>query len=90
MAEPGGDQRALPTDRAFVLQFRKQADPKTGKFDGRIEHMTSGEAALFNSLEELLTFLQKILPPGKAPAPEVTAEQAGPSESETGKVVRDE
>ncbi len=68
MAEPGGDQRALPTDRAFVLQFRKQADPKTGKFDGRIEHMTSGEAALFNSLEELLTFLQKILPPRQGTA----------------------
>ncbi len=51
----------LPADRAFVLQFRQRATVQGGYVDGRIEHITSGEAALFHSLEELVTFLEHVL-----------------------------
>ena len=49
--------RALPTNRAFVLQFRQQADVNRGCVEGRIEHITSGRAMLFHSLEELVSFI---------------------------------
>jgi hypothetical protein len=49
----------LPTDRAFVLQFRADADVQQGRFDGRIEHVVSGQTALFHSLEELTPVRQE-------------------------------
>jgi hypothetical protein len=52
----------LPADRAFVLQFRTEADVQHGQFDGRIEHVVSGQTALFHSLEELVEFLSHVLP----------------------------
>ncbi len=61
------DLGALPTNRAFVLQFRQQADVKGGCVDGRIEHITSGRAGLFHTLEELVSFVGENL-----------AEQTGP------------
>jgi len=56
---------SLPTNRAFVLQFRADADVEQGRFDGRIEHVVSGQTALFHSLEELVEFLAHTLPPGR-------------------------
>jgi len=53
----------LPTNRAFVLQFRAEADVQQGRFDGRIEHVVSGQTAHFHSLEELVEFLTQVLPP---------------------------
>lgn len=62
-ATPGDneDARALPTNRAFVLQFRRHADIKGGCVDGRIEHITSGRAELFHTLEELVSFVGESL-----------------------------
>lgn len=54
---------SLPTNRAFVLQLRADADVEQGRFDGRIEHVVSGQTALFHSLEELVQFLAKVLSP---------------------------
>ncbi len=56
------DLGALPTNRAFVLQFRQQADVNEGCVDGRIEHITSGRAGLFHTLEELMSFIGDSLP----------------------------
>ena len=54
-------QPALPTNRAFVVQFR--APPMDGPvtYDGRVEHLVSGQAARFHSLEELLAFMVGVL-----------------------------
>jgi hypothetical protein len=54
-------QSSLPTNRAFVLQFRTDADIEQGRFDGRIEHVVSGQTTLFHSLEELMQFLSQVL-----------------------------
>lgn len=54
----------LPVERAFVLQFRPEADIEQGSFTGRVEHVQSGQAARFDSLEELLEFLGRVLREG--------------------------
>jgi hypothetical protein len=46
---------------AFVLQFRAGANIAQGYCEGRIEHVVSGHATHFQSVEELLTFITKIL-----------------------------
>jgi hypothetical protein len=56
-----GEKPSLPVRRAFVVQFRTEADLKQGKFTGRVEHVVSGQATRFHSLEELLTFLAQVL-----------------------------
>jgi hypothetical protein len=42
---------------AFVVQFRS-SDAKNG---GRVEHMSSGNAALFDDQNELFEFFRRIL-----------------------------
>jgi hypothetical protein len=51
------DQFAL-TGRAFRIQFRAEADIARGICCGRIEHVRSGDAAHFATVEELLAFVQ--------------------------------
>jgi hypothetical protein len=53
-------QPSLPTNRVFVVQFRPQP---TGapSYDGRVEHLVSGQVARFHSLEELLAFMVDVL-----------------------------
>lgn len=57
---------ALPAERAFVLQFRTEAEIEQGPFTGRVEHVASGQAARFDSLEDLLGFLGRVLREGSA------------------------
>lgn len=45
------------TSRAFVVHLRVDADPTSGSFRGRVQHLRSGDAAHFDSLEELALFL---------------------------------
>ena len=52
---------ALPANRAFVLQFRAPAPEGPLRWEGRIEHLVSGQVARFDSPEELLTFLRRVL-----------------------------
>jgi hypothetical protein len=54
-------QPALPANRAFVVQFRPPAPDGTPTYDGRIEHLVSGQEARFHSLEELLVFMVRVL-----------------------------
>jgi hypothetical protein len=46
----------LPAWKAFVVQFSRDASSQ-GTFAGRIEHLSSGRRARFNSREELLAVL---------------------------------
>ena len=64
-------QPSLPTNRAFVVQFRVQPSGAAPSYEGRVEHLVSGQVARFQSLEELLAFMVRVLT-------EVQA-QSGPS-----------
>jgi hypothetical protein len=45
------------TGRTFRIQFRAEADVARGVWAGRIEHLRSGDAAHFASIDELLAFV---------------------------------
>jgi hypothetical protein len=51
----------LPTDHAFVVQFRAQPRSPLTCWDGRVEHVVSGQATHFHSQEELLAFISRVL-----------------------------
>jgi hypothetical protein len=57
--------------RAFVIQLREKADPGAGEFAGRVEHVDSGRADHFGSVEELVRFVERTLA-------EVETAEAGP------------
>ena len=54
-------QTALPANRAFVVQFRADSNLPQGEIAGRVEHVMSGQAKRFASMEELTTFLTHVL-----------------------------
>lgn len=47
----------LPRPRSFVVQLAADAAPPGGTIRGRAIHIVSGEAASFESMDELLGFL---------------------------------
>jgi len=55
------NQPSLPTNRAFVVQLRADAEVGQGEFRGRVEHINSMRATHFHSIEELLAFIVKVL-----------------------------
>ena len=57
----------LPTDRAFVVQFRAQPLCAPLSWEGRVEHVVSGQMTHFHSLEELLAFIRRVLAGVQAP-----------------------
>ena len=46
---------------AFVIQLRPETDIEAGRFEGRVEHVASTKAKRFHSLEELLSFIARVL-----------------------------
>ena len=54
---------------AFVVQFREGTEVEQGRVDGRVEHIVSGQAAQFHSVEELLNFIARVLTALRAPPP---------------------
>ena len=64
---PAEAPSALSPHRAFVVQFRAETDVKQGHYTGRVEHVVSGQAARFASLEELLAFIAQVLAAIRAP-----------------------
>jgi hypothetical protein len=54
-------QPALPANRAFVVQFRAPPTEGSPTYDGRVEHLVSGQETRFHSLEELLAFMIRVL-----------------------------
>jgi hypothetical protein len=61
MSQPLQERPSLPVRRAFVVQFHAEAEPEQGCFTGRVEHVLSGQAVKFSSLEELVAFFGRIL-----------------------------
>ena len=53
---------ALPAHRAFVVHFRR-AEGRRRRFNGRVEHLTSGRSVQFASLRALLAFFAELLAP---------------------------
>jgi hypothetical protein len=54
-------QQSLPTNRAFVVQFRLPPTGGSPGYEGRVEHLVSGQVVRFHSLEELLAFMIRVL-----------------------------
>ena len=46
---------------AFVIQFQAETDIEAGRFEGRVEHVSSTRAKRFHSLDELLGFIAGVL-----------------------------
>ncbi|NOT57922.1 MAG: hypothetical protein HOP18_25240 [Deltaproteobacteria bacterium] len=61
MSQPLKEQPSLPVHRAFVVQFRVEANLERDRFTGRVEHVLSGQSSRFSSVEELVTFFVRIL-----------------------------
>jgi hypothetical protein len=57
----------LSVHRAFVVHFRISTSIAQGRIEGRAEHVVSGQAAHFASLEELLAFIARMLTMVRAP-----------------------
>ena len=52
---------------AFVVHFRTSSDVLHGLIAGRVEHVVSGQSVHFDSLEELLAFIDQVLANVRAP-----------------------
>jgi len=57
----------LPTNRAFVVLLRAQPPGAPLCWDGRVEHVVSGQMEHFHSLDELLVFIYRVLAGVSAP-----------------------
>ena len=53
--------RELKNKDAFVIRFSSDVDFERGGIKGRIEHVASYESKRFQSLEELLAFVSRVL-----------------------------
>lgn len=51
----------LPSNRAFVVQFRTATDSAPEQYAGRVEHLVSGQATRFESWEHLQRFIEEVL-----------------------------
>jgi hypothetical protein len=51
----------LAPEYAFVVQFRTGTQIASGQIGGRVEHVVSRQARTFQSLEELLAFMARVL-----------------------------
>ena len=67
---------SLPTNRAFVVQFRASTEGRQRLFKGRVEHLVSGQAVRFHSVKELKAFMTGVLT-------EVESAATEPLQSET-------
>jgi hypothetical protein len=61
MVPPADNPADLSVTRAFVVQFRADTAVEQGHLTGRVEHVVSGQAADFQSLETLLAFMARVL-----------------------------
>lgn len=55
------EEHLLPRDRAFVVQVAAQASRAPEGFRGRVEHVASGQATHFHSVQEFLAFIARVL-----------------------------
>src|SRR4029450_3056227 len=61
-------QPSLPTNRAFLVQFRIQATEASPAYASRVEHVVSGDESRFQSLGELLAVMIRVVKHGQKPA----------------------
>jgi hypothetical protein len=61
MVPPADNSAHLSVTRAFVVQFRAETAVELGHLTGRVEHVVSGQAIDFESLETLLAFISGVL-----------------------------
>jgi hypothetical protein len=61
MTEMSGQNRPLPAERAFVVQLHVEADLAQRHVVGRVVHVVSGQTAHFDTLDNLLTFIDQVL-----------------------------
>ena len=54
-------QPTLPSNRAFVVQFRSSVADTTLQDIGRVEHVVSGQATHFDSWQDLQRFIEQTL-----------------------------
>jgi len=52
---------------AFVVHFRLSTNIAQGQIEGRVEHVVSGQSTHFDSLEELLAFIARVLATVRGP-----------------------
>jgi hypothetical protein len=64
MSDANDPPGPLSVYRAFEVQFDSSTDVAGGHLAGRVEHVVSGQAAPFHSLEALLTFIGEQLSAG--------------------------
>ena len=69
MAPHGEHGSTLSVHRAFVVHLGAGGGPGRRRFSGWVEHISSGESALFSSLEGLLAFFAAILDASAPAAP---------------------
>jgi hypothetical protein len=55
------EEPLLAPQRAFVVQFRDRTGHEQELFTGRVEHIMSGQATRFRSLDGLIKFLIRVL-----------------------------
>ena len=61
--------KGLQRANAFVIQFRDATGPEAAGRSGRVEHVSSGRTANFESLEELPELLLQMLKTASSEAP---------------------
>jgi hypothetical protein len=61
MSQPSNHPGPLSVYWGFVIQFDTHTDVVCGHLAGRVEHVVSGQAADFQSLEMLLGFIAQVL-----------------------------
>jgi hypothetical protein len=67
MPHPDDQPVHLSVYRAFVVQFDTHTDIERGHLTGQVEHVVSGKAIQFHSLETLLGFIAQLLHTGRRP-----------------------
>ena len=61
MVPPADNPAPFSVTRAFVVQFRADTAIEQEHLTGRVEHVVSGQATDFQSLETLLGFMARVL-----------------------------
>jgi hypothetical protein len=61
MVPPADSPAHLAVTHAFVVQFRTDTAIEQGYLAGWVEHLVSGQATDFQSLETLLAFVARVL-----------------------------
>ena len=74
-AQPQAATAPLSVQWAFVVHFRTNTDLQQGRIVGRVEHVVSGQSTHFESLEELLAFIERVLANVRAPPSERLRQQ---------------